>query len=115
ILGAREIARRRVEIGRLERQALASRQALSGHMARAAQRNQAWMNDALALKKRVENDYFDLGITLKALDELLFKLPDSERRLEPRVGAEALLQPELIKSARQQALDEARKASYELS
>ena len=115
ILGAREIARRRVAVAGLERQAAASRQALSGHMARAARRNDAWMRDALALKKRVENDYFDLGVTLKAIDDLLFKLPDSERALEPRVGASSLLDADTIAVARKTTQDDARRAADELS
>src|SRR3989442_15814089 len=102
ILGAREIARRRVDAERLARQAAASRQALAGHMARAAHRNDGWMRDALALKKRVETDYFELGITLKATDELLFKLQDSEKRLEPRLGSDSLLDASVVASARKQ-------------
>src|SRR5437867_4659156 len=39
IIGAREIAKRRIDAERLSRQAAASRQALAGHMARAARRN----------------------------------------------------------------------------
>jgi hypothetical protein len=115
ILGAREIARRRVEAERLARQAAASRLALAGHMARAARRNDGWMRDALALKKRVETDYFDLGITLKATDDLLFKLQDSEKRLEPRVGTASLLEASTVAAARKQAQDEARRATDELN
>src|SRR6266850_968576 len=88
ILGAREIARRRGE---------------------------TWMQNALALKKRVENDYFDLNVNFKALDDLLFKLPDSERRLELRVGPGSLLEASLIASARKQTQDDARRASEELA
>jgi len=115
ILGAREIARRRGDIERLERQAAASRQALAGHMAGAARRNETWMQNALALKKRVENDYFDLNVNFRALDDLLFKLPDSERRLELRVGPGSLLEASLIASARKQTQDDARRASEELA
>jgi hypothetical protein len=115
ILGAREIARRRVEAERLARQAAASRLALAGHMARAAHRNDGWMRDALALKKRVETDYFDLGITLKATDDLLFKLQDSEKRLEPRLGTDSLLEAGAVASARKRAQDEARRATDELN
>ena len=115
ILGAREIARRRVEAERLVRQAAASRQALAGHMARAARRSDGWMRDALALKKRVETDYFELGVTLKATDDLLFKLQDSERRLELRVGSDSLLEAAVLASARKQAQDEARRATDELN
>ena len=115
ILGAREIARRRVDAERFARQAAASRQALAGHMARAARRNDGWMRDALALKKKVETDYFDLGVTLKATDDLLFRLQDSEKRLEPRIGTDALLEAAAVAAARKQAQDEARRATDELN
>src|SRR5947199_109253 len=83
---------------------------------RTQQRQVAEMvRDALALKKRVETDYFELGITLKATDDLLFKLQDSERRLEPRVGTDSLLEAAVVVSARKQAQDEARRATDELN
>ena len=115
IIGAREIARRRVDAERFARQAATSRSALAGHMARAAQRNDSWMRDAIALKKRVETDYFDLGVTLKAMDDLLFKLTDSENRLAPRVGGDSLLEAAVVASARKQAQDEAQRATAELN
>ena len=115
IIGAREIARRRVDAERFARQAAASRSALAGHMARAAHRNDGWMRDAIALKKRVETDYFDLGVTLKAMDDLLFKLTDSKNRLEPRVGGDSLLEAAVVASARKQAQDEAQRATAELN
>jgi len=115
ITGAREIARRRVAVAQLERKAAASRAALAGHMAHASRRNDAWLRDALALKKRVENDHFELDVTLKALDELFYTLPDSEKPLAPRVGADALLDTTLAASARKEAQDELSRAATELS
>lgn len=115
ILGAREIARRRVDAERLMRQAAASRAALGGHMARAARRNDAWLRDAIVLKKRVEADYFDLDLSLKALDDLLFKLPDAEKLLAPRVDADFVLDAAAIQSARQQAEAGKRRAAEELN
>jgi len=115
IIGAREIARRRVDAERFARQAATSRSALAGHMARAAHRNDGWMRDAIALKKRVETDYFDLGVTLKAMDDLLIKLTDTENRLAPRVGGDALLEAAVVASARKQAQEEAQRATAELN
>ena len=114
ILGAREIAKRRLAAIDLERRAAASRAALAGHMARASRRNDAWLRDALVLKKRVEADHYDLGLLLKALDELLYGLPESEKRLEPHVGAAALVDPKLAATARAQIQDEAKRADEEL-
>lgn len=114
IIGAREIARRRADVERLSREAAVSRQALASHMSHAAHRNQAWMRNALALKKRVENDHFNLGLSLKALDELLFTLSDAEQRLAPHVGRELLIEASLRDSARKQAQDQLHRAADDL-
>jgi len=115
ILSAREIARRRVEVERLERQAESSRAALASHMARAAQRNDAWFRNATELKRRAERDYFDWGVQLRALEELLFTLPDAVKRIEPHVGAELLLDNAEREAARREALAEAKRAAAELA
>jgi hypothetical protein len=114
ILGAREIARRRAEADRLSRQAAASRQALAAHMAHASHRGTGWMDQAIALKKRVEDDHFNLGMELKALDQLLATLPDAEERLAPRVGRDALIDDNLRVAARKQAEDELRRSAADL-
>lgn len=115
ILGAREIARRRIEAERLERQAEASRAALASHMARAANRGESWIRTATDLKRRAERDYFDWGVQLKALEELLFTMPDAVKRIEPLVGAELLLDDAEREAARRQALAEAKRAAAELA
>lgn len=114
IVGAREVARRRTEIERLTRQAAVSRQALAGHMARASSRNDAWMRDALALKKKVEDDHFHLGLALKALDEILYSMPEAEKALAAHVGRDLLIDASLRDSARRQAQDELRRAADDL-
>lgn len=115
ILSAREIVKRLADVDRLWRQAETSRAALAGHMSHAAyRRNESWMRDALALKKRMENDYFDLGVQLKAIDELFYALPDVERRLEPRVGTTVLVEPALADSTRKKVQAEAKRATEEL-
>ena len=114
IVGAREIARRVVRVHELERQAAASRQALTGHMARAAWRNDAWMRDAIALKKRVEAEHYELGITLGALDQLLYTFPDSEKPLQPRVDAALLLETSFVNNARKELKEEGYRAHDEL-
>jgi hypothetical protein len=103
-----------VQVDRLTRQAAASRQALAGHMAHAAHRNTAWLHEAVALKKRVEHDHFELGVELKALNGLLYTLPEAEKTLEPLVGAEVLIDDGLRDSARKQTQDEMRRAADDL-
>ena len=114
IVSAREIARRVVRVHDMERQAAASRQALTGHMARAAYRNDAWLRDAIALKKRVEAEHYELGVTLGALDQLLGTFPESEKRLQPRVDPSLLLEASFVDSARKQLKEEGYRAHDEL-
>lgn len=114
IISAREIARHRAQVDRLTRRAAASRQALATHMAHSGHRNTAWLNEAIALKKRVEDDHFNLGVELKALDELLYTLPDTEKTLAPQVGRTVLIDDALRDSARKQTQDEMRRAADDL-
>src|SRR4051812_35708010 len=114
IIGAREIARRRADVERFSRQAAASRQALASHMAHSSRHGQAWMDQALALKKRLEDDHFNLSVALKALDELLYTLPDAEQRLAPHVGREVLIEASLRDAARKQAQEQLARANDDL-
>lgn len=114
MVGAREIARRRVEVERLERQAAADRAALEAHMTRGGRRNEAWFSGAMELKKRVERDHSDLDRTLKALDELLYTLPEAEKSLAPQVEAAVLLDDAEREQARRQAALQAKRASAAL-
>ena len=114
IHGAREIVKRRVDAERLERDAAKSRRALAMHMAAASGRDTYWIRVATDLKKRVERDHFELDVSLKALSELLFTFPESQKRLEPRVGAALLLESKEMLAARERAQEAAKRAADEL-
>ena len=91
MVSAREVARRRLDSERLLRTAAASRQALTGHMNRAARRDTGWIKGALELKRDVERDHGDLARSLKTLDELLSGLHDVQKQLAPFVDAQLML------------------------
>jgi len=114
IQGAREIVRRRSDAERLAREAAMSRRALAMHMAAAGRRDSYWIRVASDLKKRVERDHFDLDLSLKALSELLYTLPESRKQLEPYVDASLLLEEAERRSARERAEQAAKRASEEL-
>ena len=114
VLGAREIARRRAESERLAGEAAAARNALAGHMARAERRGTNWIRDAAELKRRVEAAHAELARSLKTLDDLLYSLPDSEKRLAPHVVGTALAEASEIDAARARAQDDAKRAASEL-
>jgi hypothetical protein len=114
VLGAREILRRQAASIRQSEQSAASRAALIGHMSRAARRDAAWIRDAMTQKKTVEAQYFDYGLTLKALAELLRTFPESTKRLVAHVGEEALLEAKPAEEARVIVLKESKRAAADL-
>ena len=114
IQGAREIVRRRGDAERHAREAAMSRRALSMHMAAASGRDTYWIRVATDLKKRVERDHFELETSLKALSHLLLTLPESQKVLEPQVGAALLLEDGERRAARTRAEETAKRAADEL-
>jgi len=84
-------------------------------MARAERRSEPWLRSAVALKKRVEDDYFQVTLTLKGLDEILFKLPEEEKPFASRYGADILLPRAEIDRARKQAQSDLKRAEDELA
>jgi hypothetical protein len=114
IHGAREIARRRSDAERLAREAAMSRRALSMHMSVASQRDSYWIRVASDLKKRVERDHHELEVSLKALSQLLFALPETQQELAPHVDAALLLDEGERLKARQRAEESAQRAAAEL-
>lgn len=114
VLGAREIARKRAEAAHFAARFAASRGALAAHMQRAAHRDSGWIHTASQLKKQMERDHFDLELRLNALAGLLESLPEAQKRLTPYVDASLTLEDGLRASARQQALDEIKRATQEL-
>ena len=114
IHGAREIVRHRGDAERLAREAAMSRRALSMHMAAASGRDTYWIRVATDLKKRVERDHFELDVSLKALSELLYTLPEAQKRLEPQLDASLLLEEKERRAARERAQESAKRAHDEL-
>ncbi|MGH8725281.1 MAG: hypothetical protein ACREU1_10520 [Burkholderiales bacterium] len=111
---AREIVRKRADAERLSRAAAMSRRALAMHMAAASGRDSYWIRIASDLKKRVERDHYELDASLKALSELLFNLPDAQKRLAPHVDASLLLEESERVKARERAMEASKRAADEL-
>ncbi|HEX9397827.1 MAG TPA: hypothetical protein VF943_13930 [Burkholderiales bacterium] len=114
ILGAREIARRRLDANRLLREAAEARQALAAHMARPSVPRERWIHAAGEMKRRVDAVHADLGRVLKALDENLESMGDALKRLEPHGVSASLIDDETIAAARKRAQAEAATAAVDL-
>ena len=114
ITDAREIARRRSDAERWEREAAKSRRALVMHMGAASGRDTYWIRVATDLKKRVERDHQELEVSLKTLAHLLFTLPESQKELAPHVEAALLLDDAERRKAREEVDAAAKRANDEL-
>jgi len=114
VLGAREILRRQALSIRQSEQSAASRAALLGHMRRAERRDATWIRDAMTQKKTVESQYFDYGLTLKTLADLLHGFRDSRKRVEAHVDDAALLEVGPAEEARRLVVKESKRAAEEL-
>lgn len=114
LVGVREILRRRADASLLTKKAATSRAALAEHMSHAGRRDTPWIRAAMALKKQVERDHFDLDMQLSALADLLGSLPEANKRLAPHVQASLLLEESKRRNAREAVLAEAQRARVEL-
>lgn len=114
VVGAREIARQRVEAARDAQKFAASRAALVAHMGQAGQRGPTWIGTASQLKKQLERDHFELETSLQALAGLLESLPQAQKRLSPYVESSLILDDGLRRQAHQRTLDELKRATLEL-
>ena len=63
----------------------------------------------------MEDDYFQLTLTLNGLEEILFKLPEEEKPFAARFGADILLPRDEIDRARKQVQADIKRADDELA
>jgi hypothetical protein len=106
VVDAQAILRNQAAAARALAAARASRRALEAHLDRAAGRGPGWIQNALALKSRVERDYFDARTAAEALEGLLKGHRDSQDKLR----AVAPRAPLLDEALRQQLQHAARAA-----
>ncbi len=114
VVSAHAILRRQAASIRQAEQSAASRAALISHMRRAARRDAGWIRDAMAQKKTVEGQYFDYGVTLTALAELLKSFPDARQRAAAHLDEQSLLEDGPAEVARGLVLKESKRAAEEL-
>ena len=114
LIGAHAILKRQAAGIRQAERSAAGRAALVGHMRRAGRRDAGWIRDAMAQKKAVEAQYFDYGLTLKALADLLGSFPESRTGVAQHVGDAAVLEDGPAQEARALVLKESRRVAAEL-
>jgi len=84
------------------------------HIHGASRRDPRWFQTAQNLKRQVERDHFDLEVQLRALADLLERLPEANKYLEPYVHPALILDDDAREDARRAVLQEAKVASAEL-
>ena len=81
-----------------------SRKALAEHLAKAAQRNEAWSDTAIRLKDRLDADYFEYRIAMGSLGNMLADLPAARAQIAALMPQARLPEDAAIKDARTRAL-----------
>jgi hypothetical protein len=111
LVDAHAVLRNRANAARARNASIASRRALTGHVAAAGGRGEGWIQNALALKQRAERDSFDYRNALGTYAGLLQghrETQDKVRAVRPgaRLLEEAQVQAALkaAKEAEQQAV-----------
>jgi hypothetical protein len=108
VTDVRAMLRNHVNASRALIAARASRLGLAAHLDRAAARGAGWIDTAVKLKKRAEQDNFDARTAAEALEGLLRVHRDSQERLRAAVPGAPLLG-----EAERQKLQQAAKSAVE--
>jgi hypothetical protein len=114
LIDARAILRSHESASRALLAARASRLGLAAHLERAGARGPGWIDEAVKLKKRAEQDNFDARTSAEALEGLLKAHPDSQARLRAAAPAAPLLAEAERQKLRQGAKDAVTKSEEEL-
>ena len=112
LISAHTIVRARGDAARLSQQAAKDREALAAQLA--ARRSDTWFAATMAIKKRLEQEHFDLAHAYQGLQEVLSSLGDDTRSLAQYVPPAALLDDAQRTAALDQAKDDAARAAQEL-
>jgi hypothetical protein len=114
LVDAQAILRNHTNASRALIAARASRLGLAAHLDRAAARGAGWIDTAVKLKKRAEQDNFDARTSAGALEGLLKAHGDSQQRLRAVVPGAPLLEEALRQKLQLQAKDAVQKAEEDL-
>ena len=114
LVDAQAILRNRGNAARARGAALASRRALTGHIAAAGDRGQGWIQNALALKKRAERDSFDYRNALATYAGLLQSHRDTQEKVRAVRPGVRLLEDAQVQAALKAAREAEQQAVADL-
>ena len=105
ILTVLEVLRRQAGSARGRLKFVESHKALAAHLAQAGQRSGNWMAEAIALRQRMDKDFFDYQLAATSLGNMLKGYPDSFRKITSRVPGVSLPSDAAAKEAQARAVD----------
>jgi hypothetical protein len=109
-----EVLRRQAGATRHRAQFIDDSKVLAAHMAAAGSRSEAWLAEAIRLKKRLEEDYFGYQLAVTSLGNMLGGLADARRNLMERLPSAKLLAETDIMQARERSKAAAAAAKLEV-
>jgi hypothetical protein len=109
-----EVLRRQSGAVRHRLRFIEDRDALNEHMARAGTRAENWFAEAIRLRQRLEQDYFDYQLAATSLGNMLTGLIDARREIAAQLPAVPLPEEMAVIRARERTLVAAGAAKKEL-
>jgi hypothetical protein len=114
LVDAQAILRNRANAASARSTAIASRRALTGHIAAAGGRGQGWIQNALALKQRAERESFEYRNALRAYTGLLQGHHETQAKLRAARPGVKLLEEAQVRAAIKAAQDAEQQAVADL-
>jgi len=109
-----EVLRRQSGTVRHRSRFIEDRDALNAHMARAGTRAENWFAEAIRLRQRLEQDYFDYQLAVTSLGNMLAGLVDARRGIAAQLPAVPLPEEAAVIRARARSLAAAGMVKREL-
>jgi hypothetical protein len=109
-----EVLRRQAGAIRYRARFIEHREALAAHMASVGTRSENWGAEAIRLRQRLDQDYYDFQLSVNSLGNMLADVIDARRKLEAQLPAAPLADEAAVKRARERSLAAAGTVKQEL-
>jgi hypothetical protein len=109
-----EVLRRQAGAARHRARFIEDRKLLEAHMAGAAARSETWLSEAIRLRQRLDQDYYDYQLTVTSLGNMLAGLVPASRKLADILPTVPLPPEVAVEQARERTLAGADTAKQEL-
>src|SRR6185369_1536053 len=109
-----EVLRRQAGAVRQRARMVEDREALDTHMARVGTRGDNWGAEAIRLRQRLDQDYYEYQLTVNSLGNMLAGLVEARRKIEAQLPAVPLPDEAAVNRARQRTLVAVDAAKQEL-